>query len=71
MCEDNNTKYLLIPIIWKHGINAEYPFIAFVDGETWAIRINDFPENSMYTLIVAEDEVLSFDDWPIAWKMPQ
>ena len=42
-------------------------FEARVDGRPWAVRLNDFPEEPLYTLIVAGDEVIHFDDWPAFW----
>ena len=32
-----------------------------------AIRLNDFPDEPMYTLFVGKQEIGSFDDWPSTW----
>lgn len=40
-------------------------------NSTWKIRLNDFPEEPMYTLIVEEEEMLNFTDWPDSWKKVQ
>jgi hypothetical protein len=32
------------------------------------IRLNDFPDEQMYTLLAGRQEIGSFDDWPVHWK---
>jgi hypothetical protein len=41
---------------------------ATVDGETWTVRVNDFPEEQLYTLLVNGEELGSFDGWPRQWS---
>lgn len=36
--------------------------------ESLKIRLNDFPDEQMYTLLVGRREVGSFDEWPSNWK---
>jgi hypothetical protein len=36
-------------------------------AETWTIRVNDFPEEHLYTLLVNDREIGSFDEWPRQW----
>ena len=40
------------------------------EGEQCLIRINDFPDDHLYTLIVNDREVAHFDDWPLCWTRP-
>ncbi len=47
------------------------PYRAFVNGEKWVIRINDFPAEHLYSLIVDEREMEHFDDWPSSWLRPE
>jgi hypothetical protein len=42
-----------------------------VDGELWEIRVNDFPAEHMFTLLIEGREVLDFDDWPESWQRTQ
>lgn len=57
-------------IDWSRTSDPEFPFSALVDGETWVVRVNDFPEEVLYTLLIAGREVANFNDWPPAWRRP-
>jgi phosphatidylinositol kinase/protein kinase (PI-3 family) len=50
--------------------DVNYPFISIVDGEEWKLRLNDFPEEYLYTLIVNDKAIFSFNDLPETWKYP-
>jgi hypothetical protein len=43
--------------------------------EHWRVRVNDFPDEYMYSLVVGKDageEVIGdFHDWPVAWTRPE
>ena len=62
--------YLAKNIIWKRTTDAHYPFAAEFEGEKCMIRLNDFPDEHLYTLIVGGKEVVSFDDWSAKWTRP-
>jgi hypothetical protein len=34
----------------------------------WTVRVNDFPEDHLYTLLIDDQEVGSFDEWPPQWS---
>lgn len=55
-------------IQWKKSNDAEYPYEASLDGRHLKIKLNNFPENSMYSLLIDEKFVVDFDDWPVNWK---
>ena len=59
--------YLSEPIKWNKGINAEFPYQTVCDERRLTVRVNDFPEEHFYTLIVNDEEVNDFDDWPDNW----
>jgi hypothetical protein len=42
-------------------------FQAAVEGQQWSVRLNDFPDEPAFTLLLDGGEVLHFDDWPKAW----
>jgi hypothetical protein len=41
---------------------------AHVGDEAWIVRVNDFPEEHLYTLYVNDEELGSFDEWPRQWS---
>ncbi len=56
------------PIQWEETDEAEYPYQAHINDQIWELRINDFPEEEMYTLVIMNEEILHFTGWPQAWK---
>ena len=58
-------------VTWVRTGDAEYPWTADVDSARWRLRLNDFPEESLYTLIIGEATIGDFDDWPPAWEQSQ
>lgn len=64
-----------VPSYRKQGVRwaqvnpnaANIVYAADVDCERWLIRLNDFPEEPLYTLIVAGKEVIHFNEWPAWW----
>ena len=66
----NVQSYLDEKVVWNRSVDPGYPFHAEFEGDRLAIRLNDFPEESLYTLMVNGEEVVSFDDWPELWPKP-
>jgi len=62
--------YLEEKITWKSTTDPLHPYRADFAGEPCLIRINEFPEDHLYTLIVNDREVATFDDWPQQWTRP-
>src|SRR5882762_1626865 len=60
-------KYLDEPIRWSDSADPEYPYETVSDGRKLTIKVNDFPEEHFYTLLVDADPVASFDNWPDSW----
>ena len=58
------------PASWRRSGKAEFPYAASVAGQNWVIRLNDFPIDPMYTLLIDGGEVGNFDDWPSCWQRP-
>jgi uncharacterized protein YjaG (DUF416 family) len=54
-------------VTWPPTDNAEYPWAAEVDGARWQVRLNDFPDEILYSLIVGDTIVGDFHDWPESW----
>lgn len=55
---------------WKATGNGEFPFESVIDGEKAFIRVNDFPLEQMYSLIVNSVEIGDFDALPNEWNVP-
>jgi hypothetical protein len=59
-----------VPVRWTRTDDAEFPYRAEIEGETWTIRVNDWPDDpTVYTLLIGE-EATDFNDWPGHWKRP-
>lgn len=57
-------------IVWNRTKSAEFPYQTTSEGKQLKIRINDFPAEPFYTLLVDGKAEESFDDWPTAWVQP-
>lgn len=57
-------------VVWNRAGDPSYPFQTEFEGDRLALRLNDFPEESLYTLMVNGEEVIGFDDWPELWPRP-
>lgn len=64
------TDYLAEQLVWRKTADPNYPYEADFDREKCVIRVNDFPDEHLYTLIVNGVEVANFDDWSAQWKRP-
>lgn len=57
-------------IIWQRTNHSEFPYETKVDGVRWQIRVNDFPAEALYTLLIAGQEREDYDEWPSRWRRP-
>jgi hypothetical protein len=55
-------------IDWRRSDDAEFPYVTEIDGKSARLRINDFPAEPLYTIIVDDREVGHIDDWPQTWS---
>jgi uncharacterized protein YjaG (DUF416 family) len=55
---------------WSETGDVEYPWAVDADGTTWRVRLNDFPDDFMYALLIGQAEVGLFHDWPENWYRP-
>ncbi len=58
--------YFAKAIEWKSSNDAEHPWCTTLEGKKARIRINDFPAEALYTLIIGGSEA-DFDEWPSRW----
>lgn len=62
--------YLEEKVAWNPGADPSFSYEADFNGERMVIRLNDFPDESLYTLLVDNEAVAHFDDWPEQWNRP-
>lgn len=62
--------YLAERIAWQKTADPKNPYRAEFEGEKCVIRLNDFPNEHLYTLIVNGAEIAEFDDWSAEWTRP-
>ena len=57
---------------WKNAnLNDKKVIYATIVGkQMWSIRMNDFPDEPLYTLIADGVEVIHFNNWPSDWIKP-
>ncbi|MGB1251884.1 MAG: hypothetical protein ACPG8W_14790 [Candidatus Promineifilaceae bacterium] len=65
---DQATLYQQSGVVWHKTTSAEFPYMACVGDAAWKIRLNDFPEEDLYTLMIDGQSIADFNDWPEAWK---
>lgn len=63
-------KHVRSPIVWEGTGDGEFPYRARIDGHVYTIRVNDFPEEPLYTLMIDDQEIVDLEDWPQAWVKP-
>jgi len=57
-------------IHWTLTGDALVPYESKVGPLRMRIRLNDFPDKQLYTLLIGGREWVSFDDWPTSWTRP-
>ncbi|MEO6457396.1 MAG: hypothetical protein ABIO92_03845 [Chloroflexia bacterium] len=58
------------PIAWELAVAGVFPYHAQIKGRTFTIRVNDFPDEPLYTLLIDGEKVEDLEDWPQAWVRP-
>lgn len=57
-------------IDWKYSEKSKYVFQALFDGKNVELRLNDFPEEALCTIIRGEQEV-DIHEFPKRWTLPK
>ncbi len=57
-------------VTWLSVNDPEQPYQAVVSNVTWQIRLNDFPAQPLYTLLINNQPLGDLDDWPACWQRP-
>lgn len=61
---------LRTPVRWQETADPYFPYAAQVEQEWWEVRLNDFPTEPMYSLMVEGNTVVDFNNWPACWDRP-
>ena len=59
-----------IPIAWQKTQESEYVFVAKIDEQDIRLRLNDFPEEPLCTIIWSGGEQ-NLDDLGKEWTLPK
>jgi hypothetical protein len=60
------------PVPWRTSSgNNHIQFEAGIGSSLWAIRMNNFPDEPCYTVLIDGEEVMHFDNWPWMWTRPE
>jgi hypothetical protein len=57
-------------LAWEHTGDGELPYRAKVDGVELLVRVNDFPAEPLYSLLVNGQLECDLEDWPGRWVRP-
>lgn len=68
LIEAEVSRRLALRVQWNRTESLEIPWEAQVDEERWEVRLNDFPEEWMYSLLVNGEVLGDFHDWPRNWN---
>lgn len=63
-------RLLQLPLIFTATRDAEFPFSTRLDDRTITIRINDFPAEPLYSILVDGEAIADLEDWPKSWSKP-
>ncbi|MDM8549767.1 hypothetical protein QUF72_06810 [Desulfobacterales bacterium HSG2] len=68
--KNKDSDYFRRSIVWNKTKDAEFPFEVYINQRRVTIRLNDFPVETLYTLLIDNKPVSDFDDWPENWRRP-
>ncbi|HLC97377.1 MAG TPA: hypothetical protein VJC21_01175 [Candidatus Nanoarchaeia archaeon] len=68
MKEEKIVKYTQEHINWKLTADPTQPYQTEVRGTVLRVRLNDFPDESLYTLLVNGTAVQTLEEWPSTWE---
>ncbi len=53
---------------WIRTGNGEFPLRGEIAGSAALIRVNDFPAEPLYSVLVGGQNIGNLDDWPALWR---
>lgn len=69
---EDAVQYKSMRIAWRasRANTLGVVYEADVDGGGGQIRMNDFPDEPLYTLLIDDVEIIHFNEWPDKWLRP-
>jgi hypothetical protein len=64
------TSFAGMAITWEYTGDGELPYRARVNGVELLVRVNDFPAEPLYSLLVNGQPADDLEDWPDQWVRP-
>lgn len=61
------TEKLRSKVSWSSTGDVFTPWRASHRGDDWIVRVNEYPDDHLCTLIIDGENVGDFDDWPRSW----
>lgn len=52
----------------KSTTSTQWPYTLHLGAKQWRVRLNDFPEEPLYSLFIDDCHIGDFDDWPESWQ---
>ncbi len=62
-------RLMTMAVEWAPNPVKPYHYFADVEGRRFVIRINDFPNDEMYSLILNDHILKEFSDRPAGWSL--
>jgi hypothetical protein len=59
--------YFQQKVMWRRTDDLNCPWAANVNEQQWILRLNDFPDELLYTLWVGQQAIGEFNDFPKSW----
>ena len=63
--------HLRAEVPWLQTNDPNRPYEAKMDSGTWMVRVNNFSDQHLFTLLIDGQEQESFDEWPVHWLRPE
>ncbi|MCI5145728.1 MAG: hypothetical protein D3923_09395 [Candidatus Electrothrix sp. AR3] len=64
----DGARYFARNIVWRKTDDSEFPYVADGKHEQMKIRLNDFPAEPLYSLVINDAVFCDFDQWPPSWQ---
>ena len=64
----DGASYFAQNILWHKTTDTEFPYVAAGKHGEMKIRLNDFPAEPLYSLVINDVVLCDFEQWPPRWQ---